>query len=215
MKQPYPLTLKIDQSDEYHGTQVSDPYRWLEDVDAVETLEWVKCQNELTFAFLEKIPVREKLRKRLTELWDYAKAQAPVKHGGRYFQLRNTGLQNQDVLFVCENLADEPRLLLDPNTLSEDGTVALNAWEASPDHLGERLGLAKVAYPQRGYGGRPAGGDRVEQIQRCGLAEGCKRILLCPLRCSKARRGIPKRQLFSKTLLSPPGHAAERGYADL
>jgi prolyl oligopeptidase len=133
MKQPYPLTLKIDQSDNYHGTQVSDPYRWLEDVDSAETLEWVRCQNELTFRFLEKIPVRDKLRERLTELWDYAKAQAPVKHGGRYFQLRNTGLQNQDVLFVFETLTAEPRLLLDPNTLSEDGTVALNAWEASPD----------------------------------------------------------------------------------
>jgi prolyl oligopeptidase len=133
MNLSYPLTPITDQTDNYHGTVVPDPYRWLEDVDSPETLEWVKCQNELTFGFLDKIPVRDKLRKRLTELWDYAKAQAPVKHGGRYFQLRNTGLQNQDVLFVYESLSEEPRLLLDPNTLSEDGTVALNAWEVSPD----------------------------------------------------------------------------------
>ena len=133
MKLTYPTTQTIDQTDNYHGTLVSDPYRWLEDVDSPETLDWIKRQNELTYGFLKQIPVREQLRKRLTELWDYPKAQAPIKHGGRYFQLRNSGLQNQDVLFVYETLTAEPRLLLDPNTLSEDGTVALNAWEASPD----------------------------------------------------------------------------------
>lgn len=133
MKLTYPITQTIDQTDNYHGTLVSDPYRWLEDVDSPETLDWIKRQNELTFSFLEQIPVREPLRKRLTELWDYPKAQAPIKHGGRYFQLRNSGLQNQDVLFVLDTLTAEPRLLLDPNTLSEDGTIALNTWEASPD----------------------------------------------------------------------------------
>ena len=143
MKLTYPSTQTIDQTDNYHGTLVSDPYRWLEDVDSPETLDWVKRQNELTYGFLKQIPVREQLRKRLTELWDYPKAQAPIKHGGRYFQLRNSGLQNQDVLFVYETLTAEPRLLLDPNTLSEDGTIALNAWEASPD--GQWLAYATSA----------------------------------------------------------------------
>ncbi|OGN91877.1 MAG: prolyl endopeptidase [Chloroflexi bacterium RBG_13_48_10] len=133
MKLSYPITKTTDQVDDFHGTHVADPYRWLEDVDSPETLEWIKQQNELTFGFLEKIPVREHLRQRLTELWDYPKAQAPIKHGGRYFQLRNSGLQNQDVLYVLENLTANPRLLLDPNTLSTDGTVALNSWEVSPD----------------------------------------------------------------------------------
>ena len=133
MKLTYPITKTVDQVDDYHGTLVRDPYRWLEDTDSAETLEWVRRQNELTFGFLEKIPARERLRKRLTELWDYPKAQVPVRRGGSYFQLRNTGLQNQDVLFVLENLAAEPRLLLDPNTLSSDGTVALNSWRVSPD----------------------------------------------------------------------------------
>ena len=143
MKLTYPTTATTDQTDNYHGTLVSDPYRWLEDVDSPETLDWVKRQNALTFGFLEQLPARKRLQQRLTDLWDYPKAQAPVKHGGRYFQLRNTGLQNQDVLFVSESLSAEPRLLLDPNTLSEDGTVALNAWEASPD--GQWLAYATSA----------------------------------------------------------------------
>jgi prolyl oligopeptidase len=133
MKITYPQSKRINQVDNFHGTLVADPYRWLEDVDSPETLDWIQHQNELTFGFLEKIPVRESLRKRLTELWDYPKAQAPIQRGGRYFQTRNSGLQNQDVLFVLEQLTAEPRLLLDPNTLSEDGTVALSGWEPSLD----------------------------------------------------------------------------------
>ena len=129
----YPSTRKSDQVDDYHGTPVKDPYRWLEDVDSPETLDWVRRQNELTFGFLEKIHARQGLRQRLTELWDYPKYSAPFKRGGRYFHFRNTGLQNQNVLFVLEDLQAEPRLLLDPNLLSEDGTVALNNWEVSED----------------------------------------------------------------------------------
>ena len=129
----YPTTHTVDQIDDYHGTPVADPYRWLEDVDSPETLDWVKQQNELTFSFLESIPARTKIRERLTELWDYPKASAPHKRSGRYFQFRNSGLQNQDVLYVLDSLEAEPRLLLDPNTLSDDGTVALNVWSASKD----------------------------------------------------------------------------------
>src|SRR4030042_4347000 len=133
MKLTYPSTQTSDQSDNYHGTIVPDPYRWLEDVDSPETLEWIRRQNELTFGFLEQIPARQRLNKHLTELWDYPKVQAPVKRGGRYFQARNSGMQNQDVLFVLDSLTADPRLLLDPNTLSTDGTVALNSWEPSPE----------------------------------------------------------------------------------
>ena len=129
----YPPSRTVDQVDDYHGTPVADPYRWLEDPDAPETRAWVEAQNEVTFGFLGRIPEREGLRQRLTELWDYAKAWAPVKRGGRYFQQRNSGLQNQDVLYVLEALDGEPRVLLDPNLLSEDGTVALTAWSASAD----------------------------------------------------------------------------------
>ncbi len=132
-KYQYPHTATIDQVDNYHGTLVPDPYRWLEDTDSAETRAWIETQNKLTFEFLEQIPERKALQQRLTELWDYPKAWAPLKKGSRYFQLRNTGLQNQDVLFVMENFQDEARILLDPNSLSADGTVALTAWEASPD----------------------------------------------------------------------------------
>jgi prolyl oligopeptidase len=127
----YPKTQKSDRVDDYHGTLVQDPYRWLEDVDSPETLAWVRKQNELTFGYLEKIPARQKLQKRLQELWDYPKATAPFKRGKRYFQFRNSGLQNQNVLFVLDGLETEPRLLLDPNMLSDDGTVALNNYEVS------------------------------------------------------------------------------------
>lgn len=129
----YPNTHSVDQVDDYHGTLVADPYRWLEDTDSPETRAWIEEQNKLTFSFLESIPERDALRARLTELWDYPKAWAPLKKGGRYFQLRNTGLQNQDVLYVMDSLGAEPRLILDPNTLSEDGTVALTNWAVSKD----------------------------------------------------------------------------------
>jgi prolyl oligopeptidase len=129
----YPITRAVEQTDNYHGTLVSDPYRWLEDVDSPETLEWIKQQNELTFSVLENLLGREIIKKRLTELWDFSKAWAPKKKGNRYFQERNSGLQNQNVLNVMESLDAEPRLLLDPNTLSADGTVALTSFAISED----------------------------------------------------------------------------------
>jgi prolyl oligopeptidase len=129
----YPQTKAVEQVDDYHGTPVADPYRWLEDPDSPETRAWIEAQNRLTFDFLGRIPERESLRQRLTELWDYARAWAPVKRGGRYFRQQNSGLQNQDVLYVLEDLDGEPRVLLDPNTLSQDGTVALTGWSVSPD----------------------------------------------------------------------------------
>jgi prolyl oligopeptidase len=132
-KLTYPHTATVEQVDDYHGTLVADPYRWLEDTDSPQTADWVKAQNEVTFAFLEKIPARDKLRKRLAELWNFARAWTPVKRGGRYFQLRNSGLQNQNVLYVMEALTADARVLLDPNTLSTDGTVAMTQWEVSPD----------------------------------------------------------------------------------
>lgn len=129
----YPPTKTVDQVDDYHGALVSDPYRWLEDVDSPETLEWIAAQNALTRAFLDGVEAREDIRRRLTELWDFPKAAAPLERGGRYFQLRNTGLQNQDVLYVMDTPRDEGRVLLDPNALSPDGTVALADWSVSQD----------------------------------------------------------------------------------
>jgi prolyl oligopeptidase len=132
-KPNYPHTPTVPQTDDFHGNLVPDPYRWLEDVDSPETLDWVSRQNELTYGFLEQISARERLTWRLTSLWDYAKASAPFQRGNLYFQFRNTGLQNQDVLYVAETPTAAGRVLLDPNSLSDDGTVALNAHSVSDD----------------------------------------------------------------------------------
>ena len=129
----YPKTPTGSVIDDYYGTPVADPYRWLEDVDAPEALEWIKNQNEVTFKYLAQIPARDRLRRRLTELWDYPRAMTIHHRGQRYFQFRNSGLQNQDVLYVMGDQKDPGHVFLDPNKLSEDGTAALNSWSVSED----------------------------------------------------------------------------------
>ena len=120
----YPTARKADAVDDYHGTKVADPYRWLEDADDKETAAWVEAQNALTQGFVAG-PTREALKKRLAELIDYPRMSAPEKKGSRYFYSRNSGLQNQAVLLVREGQGGAERVLLDPNALSADGTVAL------------------------------------------------------------------------------------------
>lgn len=129
----YPETRKVDVVDDYHGTLVADPYRWLEDTNAEETRAWIDAQNRVTAAYLSEIPYRAAIRERLTRLWDYPKYGTPFKEGGQYFFFKNDGLQNQSVLYVQPSLDAEPRILLDPNTFSEDGTVALSTLAVSPD----------------------------------------------------------------------------------
>ena len=122
----YPTVSKSNQIDNYHGTTVADPYRALEDPDTEETKAWVEAQNQVTFSYLNEIPAREKIKQRLTKLWDYEKYGTPFKEGESYFYFKNDGLQNQSVLYTLPTLESEPRVLLDPNQLSEDGTVALS-----------------------------------------------------------------------------------------
>ena len=129
----YPQAKKVDQIDDYHGTKVADPYRWLENPDANDTRAWVEAQNKWTFAFLDQIPERAKIKERLPKLWNYEKYLPPFKEGGHYFYYKNDGLQNQNVLYVTDALAGSPRVLLDPNTLSKDGTVALSGLAISHD----------------------------------------------------------------------------------
>jgi prolyl oligopeptidase len=129
----YPVTAKGTQQDIYHGTSIADPYRWLEDANSAETKTWVDAQNKVTQAFLGQIPERETIKQRLTKLWNYERFSVPYKESGRYFYSRNDGLQNQAVLYTMKSLADTPRMLLDPNTLAADGTVALAGSAVSPD----------------------------------------------------------------------------------
>jgi prolyl oligopeptidase len=129
----YPTNKKEDVKDTIFGTVVEDPYRWLEDDNSSETAEWVKAQNELTFGYLGQLPYRDQIKNRLTELWDYPKYGTPFKEAGKYFFYKNNGLQNQSVLYMAHDLTAPSQVLLDPNTLSEDGTAALNNIEISND----------------------------------------------------------------------------------
>ncbi len=138
----YPHTRTVDQVDEIHGEKVADPYRWLEDENAEATKEWVQAQNRVTFGYLETIPCREGLKQRLTALWDYEKYGIPHQEGGRYFFSKNDGLQNQSVLYVADPLDGEPRVLLDPNKLSADGTISLSTYSISPNGKLMAYGLA-------------------------------------------------------------------------
>lgn len=130
-----PMTKRIDHVDEYHGTVVPDPYRWLEtDVrESKEVAEWVGAQNRHTFTFLEAIPERDRINQRLTRLWNFEKYGTPFKAGGRIYFHKNNGLQNQYVLYMQESLDAEPQVLIDPNTWSEDGTIALAGTAFSDD----------------------------------------------------------------------------------
>ena len=129
----YPVARKSDQVDDYHGVKVADPYRWLEDLDSDETRSWVEAENKLSFGFLAAIPARSTLKDRLTKLWNYEKYGVPFKEGNRYFYLRNSGLQNQSVLYTVTSLDASPQVVLDPNTLSTDGTVAVSGMQVSED----------------------------------------------------------------------------------
>ena len=131
----YPETRKVDQTDDFFGVEVADPYRWLEqdvrESDAVR--DWVERQNELTFAYLKSLPYRDQIERRLTELWNYEKYGTPFKEGGRFYFFKNDGLQNQNVLYRLDALDAQPQVLIDPNRWSDDGTIALGGMAFSDD----------------------------------------------------------------------------------
>lgn len=130
----YPDTKKEDVSDDYFGTSVADPYRWLENDTAADVAEWVTAQNEVTFGYLGNIPFRGKIRDRLEEVFNYEKVSAPYKAGEYYFIYKNDGLQNQAVIYRQKGLDGEKEVFLDPNTMSEEGTVAVNLLGISKDN---------------------------------------------------------------------------------
>jgi prolyl oligopeptidase len=138
IRYPEPPTAAV--SDTYHGSRVEDPYRPLENPDAAETRRWIDQENSITQAYLGKIPAREPIRRRLTRLWNFERFSTPFQEGGRYFYTRNDGLQNQGVLYIAESLSSPPRVLLDPNALSADGTAAIAGLSVSRD--GKKLAYA-------------------------------------------------------------------------
>ena len=141
-KLTYPITATTNVVEDYHGVNVADPYRWLEDDNSPETKAWVEAQNTVTFGYLHSLPGRDVIKQRLTQLWNYERYGVPFKEGGRYFYAKNNGLQNQNVLYTAPSLEAEPTVLLDPNTLSTDGTVALAGYAISDDGNLMAYGLA-------------------------------------------------------------------------
>ena len=129
----YPDSKPGETVDTLHGIRVPDPYRWLEDLNSDQTAAWVKAQSSLTNSYLDAIPGRQVLKNYLTKLWNVERLGVPSFEGGSYFFSKNNGLQNQSVLYSTKSLDIEPTVLLDPNTLSSDGTVALKSYEVSPD----------------------------------------------------------------------------------
>ena len=142
-KLEYPKTNKIDHIDEYQGTKVADPYRWLEDDRSAETGEWVKAQNKVTFGYLNQIPFKEKIFKDLEKAYDYPKYSAPQKKGDYYYFYKNDGLQNQAVLYRQKGENGKPEVVLDPNKLSADGTTRLTVFSLSKDGNHAVLGFSQ------------------------------------------------------------------------
>ncbi|HLW35153.1 MAG TPA: prolyl oligopeptidase family serine peptidase [Chthoniobacterales bacterium] len=140
----YPVAPRSDQVDAYPNAKVADPYRPLENPDSTESRQWIEAENKITFDFLKMIPEREGIKKRLTDVWDFERFGVPFKEGNRYFFSKNSGLQNQNVLFTAANFSEKPRELLDPNSLARDGTIALGGMDVTNDAKLMAYGLANA-----------------------------------------------------------------------
>lgn len=132
-KPSYPTPRKHDVVEDFSGTKVADPYRWMEDLDSKELADWVAAENKVTFDYLERLPIRERLRQRVTELWNYPRTNLPLREGGRLFYRRNSGLQRQAPIYMRASVTDPPTLVIDPNVLSPDGSLSLAQYAPSPD----------------------------------------------------------------------------------
>lgn len=171
----YPVTRKTEQVDDYFGTKISDPYRWLEDDRSAETEAWVKKENEVTFRYLETIPYREQVKKRMTELWNFPKYSSPFKGGNNYFVYTNDGLQNQFVLNILRDLKGKPEVFLDPNKLSPDGTINIGNVNVSNDGKYLAYSISRAGsdwseiYVKNTANGNPFN-DKIEWVKFSGIA---------------------------------------------
>lgn len=150
-KLTYPQTKKVNHTDTYFGVQVPDPYRWLEDDNSAETAQWVESENKVTFAYLETIPYRQQVKKRLENLYNYPKYTAPFHRGDTYFFYKNDGLQNQSVLYIQQGLDGTPEVLIDPNKLSADGTARLGAFSLTRDGKLAVVGISRSGSDWQDY----------------------------------------------------------------
>jgi prolyl oligopeptidase len=171
----YPQTRKVDHVDTYHGVQVPDPYRWLEDDNSPETAAWVAAQNKVTFGYLERIPYRAALKARLEQLYNYPKYSAPSRKGEHFFFSKNDGLQNQSVLYVQKGLTGTPEVLIDPNTWSADGTSRLGAFSLSRGGRYAVVGVSRAGSDWQEYGVMEVGtkkmlADKLEWIKVSGAS---------------------------------------------
>ena len=148
---PYPTARKTEQTDDYHGKKVADPYRWLEDDRSAETAEWVKAENKVTFDYLAQIPYRKQLQSRLEQVYNYPKYSAPSRKGDWFYFSKNNGLQNQSVLYRQKGLDAKPELVIDPNKLSTDGTTRLGAFSLSKDGNYAVVGTSKGGSDWQSY----------------------------------------------------------------
>jgi prolyl oligopeptidase len=139
----YPEARKSDTADDYFGTKVADPYRWMEDLDSKDVAGWVAAENKVTSAYLAQLPRRDRLRDRITALWNYPKTGIPRREGGRYFYTKNSGLQRQSPIYVRASLDAPASIVIDPNTLSADGSISLAQWTPSPDGRLMAYGLSQ------------------------------------------------------------------------
>jgi prolyl oligopeptidase len=140
----YPSARRADVIDNYFGTKVADPYRWMEDLNSPELKQWIDAENALAFGYLNPLPQRDALKARITELWNYPKVTPPRYEGGHWFYSRNTGLQRQSLVFMRETLNSPETVVLDPNRLSSDGSIALSGFVPSPDGRHFAYGQSQV-----------------------------------------------------------------------
>ncbi len=218
----YPAAPTSNQVDDYHGKKIADPYRPLENPDAPETRAWIEAENRLTEAWLEGVPERRAIRERLTKLWNYERWGAPFREGGFYFFTRNDGLQNQDVLYVLDRLDGTPRVLLDPNGLSQDGTVALTGWSVSRDGKKLAFGLASAGSDWNEWrvldvaSGKETG-DLVKWVKFSGAAwtKDAAGFYYARLRRAEGRHRARGCRQEPEALLPPPRDAAVGGPARL
>jgi prolyl oligopeptidase len=174
-KLQYPQTKKVDHVDTYFGTNIPDPYRWLEDDNSAETAQWVEAENKVTFGYLEKIPYRQQVKQRLENLYNYPKYTAPFHRGSLFFFYKNDGLQNQSVLYVQNGLDGTPEVLIDPNKLSADGTARLGAFALTPDGKLAVVGISRSGSDWQDYfvldiGTRKYFSDTLQWIKASGAA---------------------------------------------